>query len=166
LFVSGPKTSLSDPDKGPGTILSTKLSLQTRARAHALSSSYERSFLVVERLGAHPDGTSKTFPYKGAPHCFWAVVLFPLSQQIALGCLFLGIGILMFVSSICSLSISLGWNIFFVWCLRVSFLWICSLTSSLGTQRTLKVLEPREVGMSQGWRSRGARVKCGRVGGR
>ena len=25
---------------------------------------------------------------------------------------------------------------------------------------------PREVGMSQGWRSRGARVKCGRVGGR
>jgi hypothetical protein len=36
--------SVSDPDKGPGTILSTKLSLQTRARAHALSSSYERSF--------------------------------------------------------------------------------------------------------------------------
>ena len=25
---------------------------------------------------------------------------------------------------------------------------------------------PRELGMSQGWRSRGARVKCGRVGGR
>lgn len=29
--------SVSDPDKGPGTILSTKLSLQTRARAHALT---------------------------------------------------------------------------------------------------------------------------------
>ena len=25
---------------------------------------------------------------------------------------------------------------------------------------------PRELGMSQGWRGRGARVKCGRVGGR
>ena len=25
---------------------------------------------------------------------------------------------------------------------------------------------PRELGMSQGWRGRGVRVKCGRVGGR
>ena len=25
---------------------------------------------------------------------------------------------------------------------------------------------PRELGMSQGWRGRGARVKCGRVSGR
>ena len=25
---------------------------------------------------------------------------------------------------------------------------------------------PRELGMSKGWRSRGARVKCGRVSGR
>ena len=56
-FVRNRKESLSvsEPDKGPGTILSTRLSLQTRARSHALSSSYERSSLIIERLGAYAD---------------------------------------------------------------------------------------------------------------
>jgi hypothetical protein len=73
-FVRNRKESLSvsEPDKGPGTILSTRLSLQTRARAHALSSSYERSSLIVERLGAYADGSPKTPPYKGALQCFWS----------------------------------------------------------------------------------------------
>jgi len=63
--------SVSEPDKGPGTILSTKLSMQTRAREHALSSSYERSSLTVERLGAYADGSPKTPPYKGALQYYW-----------------------------------------------------------------------------------------------
>jgi hypothetical protein len=63
--------SLSDPDKGPGTILSTSLSVQTRARVHALSPGYERAFVIVERLGARRD-VSKTPPYQGARGCLWS----------------------------------------------------------------------------------------------
>jgi hypothetical protein len=66
---------LSDPDKEPGTILSTRRSMQ--ARVHALSDSYERLFLIIERLGLHMHphplaSLPKTPLYKGALGVMWA----------------------------------------------------------------------------------------------
>lgn len=61
---------ISGPDKGPGTILSSTIAMWARACAHALSPSYERALLLVERLGHDSNCSPKTFPHQGAPGAF------------------------------------------------------------------------------------------------